>query len=144
MTTNQNESKKDYLNVENVHFTTDGNKKVRMFVDYKTNITEEYVLNANLFERVENSDWKFLSGEVFFVCDRQGCITWDWDALSNLKSKSENEVYLQLRIAKLPNDDSIPGEEWDKYEQIVNISEHVVKVYYEHHFFGKNKLEIRK
>ena len=115
-----------------------------MFVDYKTNITEEYVLNANLFERVENSDWKFLSGEVFFVCDRQGCITWDWDALSNLKSKSENEVYLQLRIAKLPNDDSIPGEEWDKYEQIVNISEHAVKVYYEHHFFGKNKLEIRK
>ena len=50
MTTNQNESKKDYLNVENVHFTTDGNKKVRMFVDYKTNITEEYVLNASIFE----------------------------------------------------------------------------------------------
>ena len=117
MTTNQNESKKDYLNVENVHFTTDGNKKV---------------------------DWKFLSGEAFFVCDHQGCITWDWDALSNLKSKSENEVHLQLRIAKVPNDDSIHGEEWDKYEQIVNISEHVVKVYYEHHFFGKNKLEIRK
>ena len=44
MTTNQKESRKDILNVEKVHFTTDGNKKVCMFVDYKTNITEEYVI----------------------------------------------------------------------------------------------------
>ena len=94
MTTNQKESRKDILNVEKVHFTTDGNKKVCMFVDYKTNITEEYVLNASIFERVENNDWKFLSGEAFFVCDHQGCITWDWDALSNLKSKSTTILYL--------------------------------------------------
>ncbi len=140
--TNPRDIQKDFVNVKKVLFTTDGKKKVRMFVDYATNITEDYVLNANLYAK-ENGDWKFLSGEVLFVSDSQGCITWEWDALSNLKSKSDNEVQLQLRIAKLPNDDSIPGEEWEKHEQIVNISEHVVKVYYEHHFFGKNKLEIR-
>jgi len=140
--TNPRNIQKDFVNVENVRFTTDGKKKVRMFIDYTTNITEEYVLNANLYEK-ENSDWKFLSGEVLFVSDSQGCITWEWDALSNLKSKSDNEVHLQLRIAKLPNDDSIPGEEWEKHEKVIDTSEHVVKVYYEHHFFGKNKLELR-
>lgn len=143
MITDQKEFQKEFVNVESVHFTTDGNKKVSMFINYQTNITEEFILNANLYEKNNKGDWKFLSSEVMFVSYNQGCITWEWDALCNLKSKSENEVHLQLRIAKLPNDESISGEEWYKYEQIIYISEHFIKMYYERHIFGKNKLEIR-
>ena len=116
MITDQKEFQKEFVNVESVHFTTDGNKKVSMFINYQTNITEEFILNANLYEKNNKGDWEFLSSEVMFVSYNQGCITWEWDALCNLKSKSENEVHLQLRIAKLPNDESISGEEWYKYE----------------------------
>lgn len=111
-----------------------------MMFDYKTNLTEDYILNANLYEK-KDGEWNYLIGEVLFVDNNQGCIM--LDSLSNLKSKSENTVHLQLRIAKLPNDESIPGEEWEKYEQVIDTMEYVVKVYYEHHFFGKNILEIR-
>ena len=104
-----------------------------MFINYKTNITEVFILNANLYEKNNKGDWDFLSSEVMFVSYHQGCIAWEWDALCNLKSKSENEVHLQLRIAKLPNDESISGEEWYKYEQIIYISEHIIKMYYERH-----------
>lgn len=140
MIANKEETKKEFVKVENVNFTTDGNKKIRMLFDYKTNLTEDYILNANLYEK-KDGEWSFLTGEVFFVDNNQGCIM--LDSLSNLKSKSENTVHLQLRIAKLPNDESIPGEEWEKYEQVIDTTEFVVKVYYEHHFFGKNILEIR-
>ena len=143
MATNQEETKKEFVKAENVHFTTDGNKKIRMLFDYKTNLTDDYILNANLYVKNNDSEWIFLTSEVLFISGSQGCITWEWDALSNLKSKTENTVYLQLKIAKLPNDESIPEEEWEKYEQVIDTTEYVVNVYFEHHFFGKNILEIR-
>lgn len=142
MSTNQQE--KEFVNIEKVNFSTDGNKSISMLIDYKTNITEDFILNANLYENCSNGNLNLIAGEPMFVNNKQSVIRWKCDDLCNLKSKLENVVNLQLEIAKLPNDESLLGEDPSKYEQVICKLDYVIKVYYEHHFFGKNILEIRK